>query len=258
MINKKNLEMNVYDYFKYCVNNSIRGVSVVTDKQCIFYTQVDNDNCTHEQLCAKIENEIHPDNKKEGLQSLRKNNTYVTSLGKELTIFLPKNWLFSLSQFKFLEKLLNQIDKYNKDYNKEVLIYVHFPTSLSKRLKTTSIEEAKRVLYKAVTREIVFDKELIIGTTLSLDEQVECMKYNIDLETCDILIDLLVSISRCRKYYEDEFYRENFKRIFPNFEKIELILKNIVKLYDEELDVSGVNYSNIEEVLCSKINKRKL
>ena len=65
-MNDKNLSLNLYEYLVYSQNKSVRGVSLITDKQYIFYTQLDNSDITHDEIYTKLENEIHPNDKRCG------------------------------------------------------------------------------------------------------------------------------------------------------------------------------------------------
>ena len=54
-VNDKNLSLNLYDYLVYSQDKSVRGVGLITDKQYIFYTQLDNSDITleHERISVK-------------------------------------------------------------------------------------------------------------------------------------------------------------------------------------------------------------
>ena len=73
----KNLSLNLYDYLVYSQDKSVRGVSLITDKQSIFYTQFDNSDITHDKIYTKLENEIHPNDKRDGFKAIRNNNIHI-------------------------------------------------------------------------------------------------------------------------------------------------------------------------------------
>ena len=255
MLKAENLKMSFYDYLEYCLNKQIKGVAVITDKQYIFYSQIDDKyDCNHDDIYIMIEDEIYNKNDK----FIKKNNIYVASLGKEMIIYLPESKLLSMSQYKFLEKMLDQVDIYNKKYNTQLLIYAAQSNTLYERLKTRDVECAKKTLYNWVTKEIFIDDEKIIGHVLDDSTQIDCMKYHIDLEDCKILIDLYPTIDRCSRYYNDTFYNEKIKRIFPNFIKIKDDVSILESQNQDNLDISNISYDNIEEYLSSKINIKKL
>ena len=177
---------------------------VITDKQYVFYVQKDlNDKRYHHELYIDIENTIHPNDQRDGMEAIRNNNVYVASLGHEIAIYLPECRLLSLAQYKFLEKVLDIIDKYNKKYNDNILIYAAYPRLLEQGLKTKDVDETRNFLFDLITKEMIFNDEVIIGNGLSDAEKIECIKYHVDLENCHIPMDFDVSINRLKKYYED-------------------------------------------------------
>ena len=192
MKKKDNLQMNFSDYLKYCRNKRIRGVAVITDKQYIFYSQFSGD-IEHDEIFVEIENQIYPNSKKNKLYDTNKKDVYVASTGREMIIYLPESRLLSMSQFIFLEKMLDDVNKYNEDYNEKIIIYAVYPFSLQGRFKTSNVLDAKVLLKSLITKEIIVKSEKIIGKSLDDEIQIECMKYHIDLENCKILIDLYSS-----------------------------------------------------------------
>lgn len=256
-MNKENINMNFSEYLNYCRDKSVRGVMVITDKQYVFYVQKDiNDKRYHHELYIDIENKIHPNDQKEGMKAIRDNNVYVASLGHEIAIYMPENRLFSLAQYKFLEKVLDTIDKYNKEYNDNILIYAAYPKLLEQRLKTKDVNEAREYLFNSITKDIIFDDEVIIGDVLSNIEKIECIKYHINLEECSIIMYLDISNKRLKKYYKDSFYKDIVSKIIPDLD-IFLEEYNVErKSINEDTEINNINYNNIKEII-KLINDRK-
>ena len=257
-MNKEDFNMNFYEYLRYCRDKSVRGVMVITDKQYVFYVQKDlNDKRYHHELYIDIENTIHPNNQKEGMKAIRDNNVYVASLGHEIAIYMPENRLFSLAQYKFLEKVLDTIDKYNKEYNDNILIYAAYPKLLEQRLKTKDVNEAREYLFNSITKDIIFDDEVIIGDVLSNIEKIECIKYHINLEECSIIMYLDISNKRLKKYYEDPFYKDIVISIMPNLDEVLKEYSMIRKSLDDDTEVTNINYNNIKKIVESINNRKK-
>ena len=254
-MNKEDFNMNFYEYLRYCRDKSVRGVMVITDKQYVFYVQKDlNDKRYHHEI--DIENTIHTNKQKEGMKAIRDNNVYVASLGHEIAIYMPENRLFSLAQYKFLEKVLDTIDKYNKEYNDNILIYAAYPKLLEQRLKTKDVNEAREYLFNSITKDIIFDDEVIIGDVLSNIEKIECIKYHINLEECSIIMYLDISNKRLKKYYKDSFYKDIVSKIIPDLD-IFLEEYNVErKSINEDTEINNINYNNIKEII-KLINDRK-
>ena len=73
----KNLSLNLYEYLVYSQDKTVRGVSLITDKQSIFYTQFDNSDITHDKIYTKLENKIHPNDVRDGFKAIRDNNIHI-------------------------------------------------------------------------------------------------------------------------------------------------------------------------------------
>ena len=55
MINKECLKLDLYEYFSYCQTKSIRGLILITDKQYLFYSQIDpNDYLIHNDIAILL------------------------------------------------------------------------------------------------------------------------------------------------------------------------------------------------------------
>ena len=252
-MNDKNLSLNLYEYLVYSQDKSVRGVSLITDKQYIFYTQLDNSDITHDKIYTKLENEIHPNDKRDGFKAIRDNNIHIASVGHELVIYLPDNKLLSLNQYKYIINMLNEVDRFNKENNTNILLYAVYPRLLKGVIKTRDINEFKEKISSLVTKEFIIEEESIIGSKLDDNNIIESMRYHIDLENALCLLDIKVSLKRCNKYYNDSYYKEYLLSIFPDFIEVYSLINKFD--YNDLLDeVSGVNYSNVKDILLSKLN----
>ena len=249
----KNLSLSLYEYLLYSQDKYVRGVSLITDKQSIFYTQFDNSDITHDKIYTKLENEIHPNDVRDGFKAIRDNNIHIASVGHELVIYLPDNKLLSLNQYKHLCYMLNQVDKFNKENNTNILLYATYPRLLEKVIKTRDVNQFKEKMYSLITKKIIIDEEIIIGNILDNNSIIESMMYHIDLENALCLLDIKESLKMCNKYYNDSYYKEYLLSIFPNFLEVYSLINRFN--YDDLLEeVSNVNYNNIKDILLSKLN----
>ena len=252
-MNYKYLSLNLYDYLAYSQNKPVRGVSLITDKQCIFYTQLDNSDITHDEIYTKLENEIHPNDVRDGFKAIRNSNIHIASVGHELVIYLPDNKLLSLNQYKYLCNMLNEVDRFNKENNTDILLYASYPILLERVIKTRDINEFREKISSLVTKEFAIDEEIIIGSRLDDNSIIDSMMYHIDLEDSLCLLDIKVSLKRCNKYYNDSYYKGYLLSIFPDFIEVYNLINKFD--YDDLLDeVSGVNFNNIKDILLSKLS----
>ena len=167
MLDEICLKLNVYDYFKFFEKCGIRGVSVITDKQYIFYTQMlDDDNRTHNELIIDIEEKIHPKSNRKGSDALRDNNAYIITYGpKCFFISLPNNGNLSVNQVIFINDVLNEIDKYNQE-GKKVLINLDTPEGRMINFKASNTDEIRNYLYEHITEVSLNEEEIILGKSL--------------------------------------------------------------------------------------------
>ena len=193
MISEKSKEMNVYEYFNYCkIHKGTRGVAVITDKQYLFYSQVEKDDYkTHDNIYVEIENNFHPSSASSDWSALRQNDAYAASLGRELIIFLPANKQLSMSQYFFICDILDQIIKFNNEQteNNRICLYVAGAKEISEDIQT-DLEKLKELLYKSVTKDININEEKIIGKTLDKETIIKNIKYHIDIESVKNIFEL--------------------------------------------------------------------
>ena len=256
MVSEKSKKMSVYEYFNYCKRRKgTRGVAVITDKQYVFYSQVEeNDYTTHDGIFIKIEGELHSNGATANWNDIRQNDMFVASLGKELIIFLPSNKELSMSQYSFLCDILDQVIKFNSEQEKEdqIEIYVWGAKNISEE-KHTDIEKLKKDLYANVTKSIVINEEKIIGKTLDRETIINNIKYHIDIESVKNLSDLKAFLIRCMNYYSDSFYKEIFKSMFKDFEQVREIM-SIFYLCGIDLKIQNATLDNILSLLFQNLN----
>ena len=85
----------------------------------------------------------------------------IASLGYELIIELPRNGLFSMSQFYFLKNILNDVILFNNDNrDKRISLTVIDYDGTFYRSERPNVIVFMDYLEKKITREIQFDEEL--------------------------------------------------------------------------------------------------
>ena len=260
MLDKDSLQMNIYDYLKYCnKKETIKAVGVISDKQYVFYSQVKkNDYLTHEEISLKIENIIYKKEFTYSTYTYNKNNVHLFSSGdNEIIIDLPTTGIFTKSQYSFLDEVLTQIEKYNNDNKIKVKIAIFTPNRQHfNKFDLTDIKEIKEELKELITREIVFQEESIIGNTLDKNKLITNIIYHTGIKQCKTTKDLINTLIICDKYYNDSYYSKIFKEIFPNYIEV----KEKVLLLDPKEEISNINFNNIQSkikliLLKKEINK---
>ena len=259
MINKECLKRNVYDYLKYCnENGSFKGVGIVSDKQMVFYIQLlGEEYATHDNIAVRMENEIHPESRRNGWNAIRENNIHIFSTGEELIIDLPNNGDFTRSQYLFLNEILNQVQKYNTEVEETKRVWVMigcYDRNHFQDYDRYDLEGIKEELKYLVTRDITLEEECIIGTTLELSKQKENMKFQLNLENCQTINDFFQFLKKAKRYYEDDYYGELFDSLIPNFLDIWNYLPKI-SIEDGLKEFHSLTYQNLIEKLEEFTNK---
>lgn len=244
-IDKKSLKLNPYEYFQYCNNKRrIRGAAVITDKQCIFYSQLlDNDYGTHNDIDIKIENAIHPNNQKNGWDGYYSNHAYMASVGKELIISMPENGELTSSQAQFMLNILDQTNKFNieqEDENKKIKIDLFDNPDHESIFDTKNIELLKQKIKSRVTNNITLEEEEIIGTTLTKEEIKQNLLTYLNLE-------------KCFKYSNDSYYKKNFNELFPDYQEVNELINILPNNILETEKTLNINFKNIKEYIITSI-----
>ena len=258
-IDKRSLELKAEDYFDYCKNNrSIRGLWVITDKQSIFYSQVlRNDLRTHDNIQIDIENEIHPNNQIDGWGAIRPSHACIASAGSELNIFMPDNGKLSYSQAKFITDALNIVEKFNsnKKNSRKIKINLYEPPSKESKYGVTAIEDIKLLkdkLQKEITHNIDIEEEKIIGTTLPKEGVINNILSNLNAPYKNV-DELSLFLGKCKSYINDDYYKDVFKELMPNYKNIERLYEVLVKLHMQSEKLENRTLENLEEKLYNLI-----
>ena len=254
-IDERSLKLKAEDYFDYCKNyRIIRGLWVITDKQSIFYSQVLRDDLrTHDNIQIDIENEIHPNNQINGWDAIRPSHAYIASAGSELIILMPDNGELSYSQAKFITDALNIVEKLNsKDENtRKIKIDIFEPPSKESKYDVTAIEDIKLLkdkLQKEITHNIDIEEEKIIGTTLPKEEVINNILSNLNAPYRNV-DELSLFIGTCKSYINDDYYKDVFIELMPNYKNIEKLYNILVKLYMQSEKLENITLDNLEEKL---------
>ena len=219
MISKESLKLSVYDYFKYChTNKEIRGIGLITDKQSIFYSQIeDGDYRAHEWVASDLEDTIHPNEKKEGWDKIRGENMHFFSMGWELIVDLPLSDTITISQYDFLVEVLNQVKKYNEEYP-QYKIWILISTDSEylrnhSRFDIDDIIQKLKNLIKKDNQNIYEERK--IGKVRSNKEIINNIIFTIDLESVKTIENLKKRFYIIEKYYNDNYYHKYIIEIFP-------------------------------------------
>lgn len=255
-IDKRSLQLSPYEYFQYCnKTRRIRGAAVITDKQCIFYSQLlSNDYGTHNDIDINLENAIHPNNPKEGWDGYYSNHAYIASVGKELIISMPENGELSLAQAKFLSDILDQTNQFNKEQENEKVKIDFFDTPEHESIfDTKDIELIKQKLKERVTENITIEEEQIIGTTLTKEEIKQNLTTYLGLEKCSNLKEIKTKLNKSYKYEKDSYYKEIFNELFPDYQEAYELINILPNNILETEKTSNVNFNNVKEYTITSI-----
>ena len=258
VIDERSLRLSPYEYFQYCnKKRQIRGAAVITDKQYIFYSQLLNgDYGTHNDIEIKIENAIHPHNQKFGWEAYNSNHAYMASVGKELIICMPENGVLTLAQAKFMSDILDQTNKFNLeqvDENKKINI-VFFDTSKNESVSDTKdVDLLKQKIKKRVTKNILIEEEEIIGTTLTKEEIKDNLRTDLAIKDCTNLKEVKVKINQCFIYLNDNYYKEFFHELFPDYQEVKQLINILPDPFLEKEKISNIDFNTLKEYLYSSI-----
>lgn len=258
-IDERSLKLKAEDYFDYCKNNRrIRGLWVITDKQSIFYSQVLRDDYrTHDNIQIDIENEIHPNNPIEGWDAIRPSHASIASAGSELNIFMPDNGKLSYSQAKFITDALNIVEKFNsnEENKRKIKINLYEPPNKESKYDVTAIEDIKLLkdkLQNEITHNIDIEEEKIIGTTLPKEEVINNILSNLNAPYRNV-DELSLLLGKCKSYINDDYYKDIFKELIPNYKNIKKLFDILKELYIQSDKIETMTLDNLEETLYNLI-----
>lgn len=116
MFNDLCLLDNMYEYYEYQMSyRSVKGVVLVTDKQSVFYGQLDNNKfINHADIYFSLANKMYPDCDSDREELAKKGNSMViiNADGGYFQMFMPDNY-FSSKQYNMLKEVLVDLDKIN-------------------------------------------------------------------------------------------------------------------------------------------------
>lgn len=258
-IDERSLKLKAEDYFDYCKNNRrIRGLWVITDKQSIFYSQVLRDDYrTHDNIQIDIENEIHPNNQIENWGAIRPSHASIASAGVELEIYMPDNGKLSYSQAKFITDALNIVEKFNsnEENKRKIKINLYEPPNKESKYDVTAIEDIKLLkdkLQNEITHNIDIEEEKIIGTTLPKEEVINNILSNLNAPYRNV-DELSLLLGKCKSYINDDYYKDIFKELIPNYKNIEKLFDILKELYIQSDKIETMTLDNLEETLYNLI-----
>lgn len=258
-IDERSLKLKAEDYFDYCKNNrSIRGLWVITDKQSIFYSQVLRDDYrTHDNIQIDIENEIHPNNQIEGWDAIRPSHASIASAGVELEIYMPDNGKLSYSQAKFITDALNIVEKFNsnEENKRKIKINLYEPPNKESKYDVTAIEDIKLLkdkLQNEITHNIDIEEEKIIGTTLPKEQVINNILSNLNAPYRNV-DELSLLLGKCKSYINDDYYKDIFKELIPNYKNIKKLFDILKELYIQSDKIETMTLDNLEETLYNLI-----
>ena len=258
-IDERSLKLKAEDYFDYCKNNrKIRGLWVITDKQSIFYSQVLRDDYrTHDNIQIDIENEIHPNNQIENWGAIRPSHACIASAGVELEIYMPDNGKLSYSQAKFITDALNIVEKFNsnEENKRKIKINLYEPPNKESKYDVTAIEDIKLLkdkLQNEITHNIDIEEEKIIGTTLPKEEVINNILSNLNAPYRNV-DELSLLLGKCKSYINDDYYKDIFKELIPNYKNIKKLFDILKELYIQSDKIETMTLDNLEEKLYNLI-----
>lgn len=245
-IDNKSLSLNVYDYLSFCQNTrKTKAAGVITDKQFVFYTAVDNhDYSTHNDIHVQIEQALHPNRKLVGWDAYQPNHAYISIVAQQFYLDLSERKKLGYVQREFVREVLEQVKRFNKDYQTQITLTCNDPF-----FTTTDVEEFKNYICQSITSEITVEEEEIIGKTLPKEKMKEALKQYLDLSQCNYLWELSSVIYRAQKLQEDSYYQNYFKEVFPNFEQQKSIIKFLLNQKDTDIQIHFENFEDLEQKL---------
>ena len=146
---------------------------------------------------------------------------------------MPENGELSLAQATFITDILDQTNQYmneETDNCKKIKIDLFDTQEHESYFDVTDIETLKQKIKGRVTSNITIEEEKIIGTTLSEEEIKKNLLKFLNLEKCSSLKDIINIINKCSMYYCDNYYKDMFCDIFPDYIEIKELMPLVTKI----------------------------
>lgn len=257
-IDERCLKLDLYEYLTDWHEKGTRAVMVITDKQCVFYTQIlPKDYKTHDEISINIENEIHPTDQRYGWDAMRDNHAYFFFDKIGMRIAMPDNEELSYTQAQFITEYLNIIDKYNKEQpEKRIKLNFHASGNYNSIFDTYDMDSITDSVSNQITDDITIEEEKIIGNTLSEEEKNKNLKLQLGCESCHSIKDIIKLLRKTEKFYKNSYYKEILSTIFPDYEKLKDLAPLLEKLDNKEQSIESVDLENLKDTIVACLKDR--
>lgn len=242
-------KISIYDFLKLSIETGYwyKLGGMITNKQVVFQV-ARGDFDDHWSMEIKINKSVFP-NRRYDAYNTYKDAIYVFGLGNSISIDLPNR--VSFQQYQILLDIINQIKKFEKDYDKKI---EYFDSD-------AILKEAQK---KLIISYPIESDEIIVGK--SIDEQIIINSLNSELkesiENCNDYLKLTNIARRISDFYEDGFYKKSILKLIPNAEKIykinEKIRNNGMREHNNFLDlVSNIDVPSNNQFLQQLLMESK-
>lgn len=251
------LDTNMYQYFEKYLKSGVseRVVGIITNTQSVCYRQdrKTGDSSTHDMIAIRLEELIQHHIFRDSFGVLSDQHLYFFSVGNDLTINLPESGEFSYAQKKFLDKVLEQVEKIDQKYpNHKIKIMLLDFKQPENMCDTDDITMIRGILEKRVTSKALMENENIIGELLLKEEQIQHVLNTLDLQHCHQRADFNTFLIQCRSFFYHKQYQSAFLEVFPDYPEVSKFAPLIDYLDDEV--ISKFTVENMKVTLQSSIN----
>lgn len=251
------LDTNMYQYFEKYLKSGVseRVVGIITNTQSVCYRQdrKTGDSSTHDMIAIRLEELIQHHIFRDSFGVLSDQHLYFFSVGNDLTINLPESGEFSYAQKKFLDKVLEQVEKIDQKYpNHKIKIMLLDFKQPENMCDTDDITMIRGILEKRVTSKALMENENIIGELLPKEEQIQHVLNTLDLKHCHQRADFNTFLIQCRSFFYHKQYQSAFLEVFPDYPEVSKFAPLIDYLDDEV--ISKFTFENMKVTLQSSIN----
>ena len=236
-------DMSIYDYL-VLTHKQMRSTHVyyklagaITSKQVAFGIGLGN-KTNHDSLMSYVISEIRPDDSSYW-KRFNHNSVKLYAVEYFFGIHPPKE--INYQQYKMIEDIINQIRRFEKDYNIKIKTYPEFEKIL---------EEARKKINDWVYLE---RDEKIVGTPINEQYLVDSINRELNIENCKDIKDLREAARIISKYYHDSFFKEIIVKLVPNAEKIAYLFGELFGfdryLNEMSFNIDDFSYESIEKYL---------
>ena len=251
------LDTNMYQYFEKYLKSGVgeRVVGIITNTQSVCYRQdrKTGDSSTHDMITIRLEELIQRYIFRDSFGVLSDEHLFFFSVGNDLTINLPESGEFSYAQKKFLDKVLEQVEKFDQKYpNHKIKIMLLDFKQPENMCDTDDITMIRGILEKRVTSKAFMENENIIGELLPKEEQIQHVLNTLDLQHCHQRAEFNTFLIQCRSFFYHKQYQSAFLEVFPDYPEVSKFAPLIDYLDDEV--ISKFTFENMKVTLQSSIN----